>query len=168
MNAPSAGATVLYEARGPVALLTLNRPEALNSFTRQMHRDLWAALDVAEADPAIRAAVITGAGRGFCAGADISSGAGAFDSKAEGSVAFKDAGSSGRRGGGAGFVGAMFNCRKPIIAAINGAAFAGGLTGDASFSPIDILLLALLPLLLTAIATWVARQTVLRALREAL
>ena len=71
MNAPSAGATVLYEARGAVALLTLNRPEALNSFTRQMHRDLWAALDMAEADPAIRAAVITGAGRGFCAGADL-------------------------------------------------------------------------------------------------
>lgn len=71
MNAPSAGATVLYEARGAVALLTLNRPEALNSFTRQMHRDLWAALDTAEADPAIRAAVITGAGRGFCAGADL-------------------------------------------------------------------------------------------------
>ncbi len=71
MNATSAGGTVLYEARGAVALLTLNRPEALNSFTRQMHRDLWAALDQAEADPAIRAAVITGAGRGFCAGADL-------------------------------------------------------------------------------------------------
>jgi 2-(1,2-epoxy-1,2-dihydrophenyl)acetyl-CoA isomerase len=45
MNAPTAGATVLYDERGAVALVTLNRPEALNSFTRQMHRDLWAALD---------------------------------------------------------------------------------------------------------------------------
>lgn len=63
--------TVLYEARGAVALITLNRPQALNSFTRQMHRDLWAALDRAEADPAIRAIVFTGAGRGFCAGADL-------------------------------------------------------------------------------------------------
>jgi 2-(1,2-epoxy-1,2-dihydrophenyl)acetyl-CoA isomerase len=71
MNVPVAGGTVLYEARGAVVLLTLNRPDALNSFTRQMHRDLWAALDQAEADPAIRAAVITGAGRGFCAGADL-------------------------------------------------------------------------------------------------
>ncbi|GAA6141493.1 enoyl-CoA hydratase-related protein [Hydrogenophaga sp. 5NK40-0174] len=64
--------TVLYEERGDVALITLNRPEALNSFTRQMHADLWAALDKAEANPVIRAAVITGAGRGFCAGADLS------------------------------------------------------------------------------------------------
>jgi 2-(1,2-epoxy-1,2-dihydrophenyl)acetyl-CoA isomerase len=63
--------TVLYETRGAVALVTLNRPEALNSFTRRMHRALWDALDKAEADPAIRALVITGAGRGFCAGADL-------------------------------------------------------------------------------------------------
>ena len=62
---------VVYEERGAVALLTLNRPEALNSFTRQMHRELWAALDRAEANPAVRALVITGAGRGFCAGADL-------------------------------------------------------------------------------------------------
>ena len=71
MNAPTAGGTVLYEERGAVALVTLNRPEALNSFTRQMHRDLWAVLDQAEANPVIRALVITGAGRGFCAGADL-------------------------------------------------------------------------------------------------
>lgn len=64
-------ATVLYEARGSVAVVTLNRPQALNSFTRQMHRDLWAALDRINADQAIRAAVLTGAGRGFCAGADL-------------------------------------------------------------------------------------------------
>ena len=64
-------ATIAYEERGAVALVTLNRPEALNSFTRQMHRDLWAALDLAEAHPQIRALVITGAGRGFCAGADL-------------------------------------------------------------------------------------------------
>jgi 2-(1,2-epoxy-1,2-dihydrophenyl)acetyl-CoA isomerase len=65
-------ATVLCEARGSVAVLTLNRPQALNSFTRQMHRELWAALDRIQGDKAIRAAVITGAGRGFCAGADLS------------------------------------------------------------------------------------------------
>jgi 2-(1,2-epoxy-1,2-dihydrophenyl)acetyl-CoA isomerase len=63
--------TVLYEAQGSVAKLTLNRPQALNSFTRRMHHDLWAALDTAEADKSIRALVITGAGRGFCAGADL-------------------------------------------------------------------------------------------------
>jgi len=68
----SHASSVLYEARGAVALVTLNRPQALNSFTRQMHRDLWSALDRIEADSTIRALVITGAGRGFCAGADLS------------------------------------------------------------------------------------------------
>ena len=63
--------TVLYAEQGAVALLTLNRPLALNSFTRQMHRELWAALAQAEANQVIRALVITGAGRAFCAGADL-------------------------------------------------------------------------------------------------
>ena len=63
--------TVLYSTQDAVALITLNRPLALNSFTRQMHHDLWAALDKVEADKGIRAVVITGAGRGFCAGADL-------------------------------------------------------------------------------------------------
>jgi 2-(1,2-epoxy-1,2-dihydrophenyl)acetyl-CoA isomerase len=61
----TADPTVLYTTEGAVAVVTLNRPQALNSFTRQMHRELWAALDKAEADPQIRALVITGAGRGF-------------------------------------------------------------------------------------------------------
>ena len=64
--------TVLYEVHAAVATVTLNRPQALNSFTRKMHQDLWIALDQAEADANIRALVITGAGRGFCAGADLS------------------------------------------------------------------------------------------------
>jgi 2-(1,2-epoxy-1,2-dihydrophenyl)acetyl-CoA isomerase len=63
--------SVLYETRGAVALVTLNRPQSLNSFTRAMHQALWVALDKVEADKAIRAVVITGAGRGFCAGADL-------------------------------------------------------------------------------------------------
>ena len=63
--------TVVYEQRGAVALLSLNRPAALNSFTRAMHRDLWAALDRAEAQSEVRALVITGSGRAFCAGADL-------------------------------------------------------------------------------------------------
>jgi 2-(1,2-epoxy-1,2-dihydrophenyl)acetyl-CoA isomerase len=71
MNEPNAEPTVLYSTRGAVALITLNRPQALNSFTRRMHAELWAALDRIEGDTSIRAAVITGAGRGFCAGADL-------------------------------------------------------------------------------------------------
>jgi 2-(1,2-epoxy-1,2-dihydrophenyl)acetyl-CoA isomerase len=63
--------TVLYEARGAVALVTLNRPPALNSFTRAMHEELWGAFDRIERDKSIRAMVLTGAGRGFCAGADL-------------------------------------------------------------------------------------------------
>ncbi len=63
--------TVLVESRGSVALLTLNRPQALNSFNRRMHEELRAAFDRIEGDKSIRAAVITGAGRGFCAGADL-------------------------------------------------------------------------------------------------
>lgn len=63
--------TILYEARGPVAVVTLNRPQALNSFTRAMHQELWAALDRIEGDRSMRALLITGAGRGFCAGADL-------------------------------------------------------------------------------------------------
>ena len=64
-------ATVLYEPRGSVGLVTLNRPQALNSFTRRMHQDLWDILDRVNDDKSVRALVVTGAGRGFCAGADL-------------------------------------------------------------------------------------------------
>ena len=114
--------SVLYEARGAVALVTLNRPQALNSFTRQMHRDLWSALDRAEADSAIRALVITGAGRGFCAGADLSE----FDfapgpdlvKRADpGPVIDQAFNPTARR---------LQNLRVPTIAAVNGVAAGAG------------------------------------------
>ncbi len=63
---------VLLEIKDAVAVVTLNRPEALNSFTKDMHRQLWAAFDAIEANKTIRAMVLTGAGRAFCAGADLS------------------------------------------------------------------------------------------------
>ncbi|WP_291009670.1 enoyl-CoA hydratase-related protein [Hydrogenophaga sp.] len=72
MTTATAEATVLFEQREAVALITLNRPGALNSFTRAMHAELWRAFDRAEADASIRAIVLTGAGRGFCAGLDLS------------------------------------------------------------------------------------------------
>ncbi len=114
--------SVLYEARGAVALVTLNRPQALNSFTRQMHHDLWAALDMAEADIKIRALVITGAGRGFCAGADLSE----FDfapgpdlvKRADpGPVIDQAFNPTARR---------LQNLRMPTIAAVNGVAAGAG------------------------------------------
>ena len=118
----SHASSVLYEARGAVALVTLNRPQALNSFTRQMHRDLWSALDLAEADSTIRAVVITGAGRGFCAGADLSE----FDfapgpdlvKRADpGPVIDQAFNPSARR---------LQNLRVPTIAAVNGVAAGAG------------------------------------------
>jgi 2-(1,2-epoxy-1,2-dihydrophenyl)acetyl-CoA isomerase len=114
--------TVLYEERGAVALVTLNRPAALNSFDRQMHHDLWAAFDQAEANPTIRAMVLTGAGRGFCAGADLSS----FDfTPGPDRVARADPGP---------IIDQAFNpttrriqtLRMPIIAAVNGVAAGAG------------------------------------------
>jgi len=114
--------SVLYESRGAVALVTLNRPQALNSFTRQMHHDLWAALDLAEADAKIRALVITGAGRGFCAGADLSE----FDfapgpdlvKRADpGPVIDQAFNPTARR---------LQNLRMPTIAAVNGVAAGAG------------------------------------------
>ena len=65
------GSLVLVETRGPVRVLTLNRPTALNSFTEAMHAELMPALNAAADDAAVRAVVITGAGRGFCAGQDL-------------------------------------------------------------------------------------------------
>ncbi|MCR5874518.1 enoyl-CoA hydratase-related protein [Phenylobacterium sp. J426] len=118
--------TLIYETDGPVATVTLNRPEKLNAYTGQMGAELADAFRRVDADDEVRVVIVTGAGRGFCAGADISSGAGAFDTRAEGSVAF--AGPGQARPSDGGFVGAIFRCRKPSIAAINGAAVGVGAT----------------------------------------
>lgn len=118
--------TILYDLDGPVLTVTLNRPEKLNAYTAIMGAELADAFIRADQDDAVRVVIVTGAGRGFCAGADISGGANAFDDKAEGSVAFSAPGQARQQGGG--FVGAIFNCRKPSIAAINGAAVGVGAT----------------------------------------
>jgi enoyl-CoA hydratase/carnithine racemase len=118
--------TLLYEIDGAVLTVTLNRPDKLNAYTAVMGVELADAFQRADADDDVRVVIVTGAGRGFCAGADISGGAGAFDAKAEGSVAFAAPGRARQAGGG--FVEAIFNCRKPSIAAINGAAVGVGAT----------------------------------------
>ncbi len=74
MTETAQDAPVLIADQGPVRVITLNRPAALNSFTRAMHALLLPALDAAAADAAVRAVVITGAGRGFCAGQDLNDG----------------------------------------------------------------------------------------------
>jgi 2-(1,2-epoxy-1,2-dihydrophenyl)acetyl-CoA isomerase len=114
--------TVLYADQGAVALLTLNRPQSLNSFTRRMHQDLWAALDQAQANPAIRALVITGAGRGFCAGADLSE----FDFEpGPDLVARADPGPVIDQAFNP-TVRKLQNLRMPVIAAVNGVAAGAG------------------------------------------
>ena len=121
---------ILCSVEEGIMQITLNRPEKLNAYTATMGAELAGAFDAADADDAVRVVLVTGAGRGFCSGADMSAGEGAFDTtSAGGSVSFGDV-SQGRQGraGGAGMVGAIFECRKPSIAAFNGAAVGVGLT----------------------------------------
>ena len=113
---------ILYEERGAVAVATLNRPQALNSFTRAMHRELWAAIDRAEANPAIRAFVLTGAGRGFCAGLDLSEldftpGEGLLERADPGPVIEEVFNPTARR---------LLAMRMPTLAAVNGVAAGAG------------------------------------------
>ena len=113
---------VLYAEQGGVAIVTLNRPQALNSFTGQMHHELWAALDQADANPVIRALVITGAGRGFCAGADLAE----FDFEpGPDLVARADPGPVIERAFNP-TVRRLQNLRMPTIAAVNGVAAGAG------------------------------------------
>ncbi|MBN9577735.1 MAG: enoyl-CoA hydratase/isomerase family protein, partial [Alphaproteobacteria bacterium] len=96
---------ILYETDGPVLTITLNRPDKLNAYTAVMGAELEDAFTRADADDAIRAIIVTGAGRGFCAGADISAGANAFDAQSGNSASFGDQAARERRSGGAGFIG---------------------------------------------------------------
>ncbi|HXQ16910.1 MAG TPA: enoyl-CoA hydratase-related protein [Caulobacteraceae bacterium] len=120
---------IRYEADGPILTVTLNRPEKLNAYTAQMGAELADAIVRADEDDAIRAVILTGEGRGFCAGADISAGAGSFDTQSgEGAKNFGGAETRRLRGAGGGFVGALFNSKKATIAAFNGPAVGVGVT----------------------------------------
>ena len=111
-----------------VMIVTLNRPDKLNAYTGTMGAELEDAFRRADADDAVRAVIVTGAGRAFCAGADVSGGAASFDTSGKhGASVFGGAGDVSQ-GRGRGFVGAIFSCRKPSIAAINGPAVGVGLT----------------------------------------
>ena len=121
--------TLLYSVEDGIATVTLNRPDRLNAFNPRMSEELIAVFDETDADDAVRAVIITGAGRAFCAGADLSSGGKTFDYAARGEAArdkYK-VGDVYRDGGGITTL-RMFKSLKPVIGAINGAAVGIGMT----------------------------------------
>ena len=114
---------IRYQVENRVATVTLHRPEKLNAFTRCMRDELIGAFAAADADDAVRVVIVTGAGRAFCAGADLSAGTGTFDYAKR-----DDAGEDDHRDGGGRVSLAIYALKKPVIAAINGAAVGVGVT----------------------------------------
>jgi enoyl-CoA hydratase/carnithine racemase len=122
--------TLLYAVEDGVATLTLNRPEKMNAFTPRMRDDLIAAFDATDADDAVRAVIVTGAGRAFCAGADLASAGGStfdYESRRESSREENRVGDVYRDGGGMVTL-RIFRSLKPVIGAINGPAVGIGMT----------------------------------------
>src|SRR3954452_11485458 len=123
------------ETAAGVLTITLNRPERLNAFTETMRRELIGAFDLADASDDVRAVIVTGEGRGFCAGADLGGGGATFDWRERSS----DAGWDAPRDGGGQVSLRIYDCTKPVIAAINGPAVGVGITMTL---PMDIRLVA--------------------------
>ena len=133
-NTPMAYETIKYEVDDQILTITLNRPDKLNAFNGTMQQELIDAFDAADKDDNVRAIIVTGAGRGFCAGADLSSGANTFDRDARrgpvkrlasGAVDYSD---PMVRDGGGQVTLRIFKCLKPVIAAVNGPAVGIGVT----------------------------------------
>ena len=111
---------IIYEVEDNILTITLNRPERLNAFNGQMSSEVHNALDRADADDNVKAIIFTGAGRGFCAGADLSSGSETFDYESDGRGIHPD--------GGGVLTLRLFECLKPVISACNGPAVGVGAT----------------------------------------
>jgi enoyl-CoA hydratase/carnithine racemase len=114
---------IRYGADDHIVTITLHRPDALNAFTPVMKREMLDALSRADEDDDARAVIVTGAGRAFCAGADLSGGGDTFDYKRRGGTATE----APRDGGGEVSL-RVYEMRKPVIAAINGPAVGVGIT----------------------------------------
>jgi enoyl-CoA hydratase/carnithine racemase len=124
---------IRYEVDDHVLTITLNRPERLNAFTPTMGRELIEAFDRADADDDVRAIIVTGEGRGFCAGADLGGGGNTFDWRD------RQAADEIPRDGGGQVTLRIYDLTKPVIAAINGPAVGVGITMTL---PMDIRLVA--------------------------
>ena len=114
---------IRYHVADGIATLTLHRPDSLNAFTPVMKNEMIAALDEADADDDVRVVIVTGSGRAFCAGADLSGGGDTFDYRRSGGTADQPP----RDGGGQVSL-RIYECRKPVIGAINGPAVGVGVT----------------------------------------
>lgn len=131
--------TIRYEVEDQILTITLNRPDKLNAFTGKMMFEIIDAFDKADADDDVRAIIVTGAGRAFCAGADLSAGAKTFDYAARDDRPEKsgtpvkpngeiDWSHESVRDGGGRVSLRIFECLKPVIAAVNGPAVGVGVT----------------------------------------
>jgi enoyl-CoA hydratase/carnithine racemase len=115
---------IAYSVEEGILTVTLNRPDRLNAFTERMRRELVDALDRADADDAVRVVLVTGAGRAFCAGADLGGGKDTFDAGAPGRAESLEE----HRDGGGLVTLRIYDLKKPILAAINGPAVGIGIT----------------------------------------
>ena len=115
--------SIITDSADGIMTITLNQPDRLNAFTREMRQEMTDALDSADADDTVRGIIVTGAGRGFCADADLASGGNTFDADAR-----SDRPSGLHPDGGGLLALRIYECKKPIVAAINGPAVGIGIT----------------------------------------
>ncbi len=121
--------TLTLELEDGIAVMTLNRPEKLNAFNTQMMQDMIAAFDATDASDDVRVVIVTGAGRAFCAGADLSAGAETFNYDARDALHRQARMRDGvQRDGGGLLTLRIYESLKPVIAAVNGPAVGVGVT----------------------------------------
>ena len=126
---------ITYEVADRIATITLSRPDRLNAFTPLMQAEMIDAFDRTDGDDDVRAVIVTGEGRGFCAGADLGAGGDTFDAGARGESGSASTSAGVRRDGGGQVVLRIYECTKPVIAAVNGPAVG---VGSTMLLPMDV------------------------------